>query len=1640
MFLCGECVLTVQLSEEECVEDEEDVEFYLLFSGSTQRHLTTTLRLSHVTLQAVCPAHDRDEAVRVTLCQARPGGSVDPVAEERFQFVHDLALDMARFLISAAAHRDGLEGALLLADSHIPVQECERLDETLTLALKHLPLPPGWSVLGPDINTHSPTDFSPHETLLHFAARRGLRRVALFLLQQPGGQDALQLANKHGHTPARVAQSKGHTQLQHLLSELEKSPHLETKAPRRCYPAGRAFLHHPRLNTFTLTVENEADGEPLDLRRDVEELRRYAHSHCHNKGGSWKQRQSFPLILSRDFVGDLQTVAVTPSEDPSLQKPPAHELQEVVTEKESSEHAECMNGSAQSEGSAVPASSGSSDSGKRTLGLEGEGACAGKREDCAAVSTVSCGEQQQQQEEVDSEPRVIREAPHTQRGHTVSETKTHNKIQSGNTQEGTMGQTQGLLPEKEEKNKARGDLPEEREGERNSGQETSLPGGSKQPLDGQTNNEKRSRFYVNLDVNASEKGKEIQETGTSNERIYESTGCTKRDQDISEDLDSLSFRPNMAPGPVHNVRLEPSPVVKQSPDAAAGDEIDAPPETASECSEQASSDSIKEPPPCDDVTDAPGQPDRLELDVSLTTEESGGEISVDETLHPETEESSSPESKSDVQPIISPEISEEISQILTKSPCGDEEVSREHSEPRSDATDAQIMDIMDQNLDPVSPALFLDQISAVPPGLMVFDSNPEETGSGLESKLERDPLTFQTPPESPCEFFSVDGFIRTSDSIEATCAASLELGHPAGSGETMQEGEKVETELLEMRDSSKTSPLTILCGSFSKLTIRGSPLDPQLDGTTSETIKRISTSALAGDSETSNTHPSETEKTEMQENKEEDMKLEPNFIEKCERSETLQIVSNMTAAPPHDAVSQENLRGTAMIGYAVGSETPNDQPPESKDVQEEWMKMPTELGENPEISSLSCKTLSLSTSFSKSITDPHSEVVTFEEGNNQTSEDTQPELTTSTETIVKTSLDPHLEVSNFVETMLEQCEVMTFEESISETSLDLCHDLITSSEETIVGTSLDPLPEVKISEESFQGEQLNVMISEESISGTSLGCNHDFTSSVEIIGEASLGPLLEVNRPEESIEVQQLEKSRNDLFDPKHEVTTFEESIGGTLDFPHELITPSEVTVRETSFGPLPEVNSSEENVVHQQLEVMTSEESIRGTSLGPNHDLTMTFEETIGIMSLGPCSEVNSFEENILDQQPEATACEKSKNAASQDPKVEVTISEKSIRGPHHEVTIGETSLDQQPEITAFEENIRETPYHTQLEETTCEENLGKSLEPSPEVMSSQMDTCLPEAPVQNETGILYTPVSGNDSGLALENVSTSGSLRMSDQSMDLSSVMDLDSGTGVDIDASSPVEVESGLIQDLSPLDNVGVWSKGGTLDEEKSQTEQECGEEPKDEQVAGDDDRSESVLTHKDQCSEIHREAEEEVLYSLESEALKQECSKENTETDVPVASVCRSVSATSLPGSESISDGDSLLGPDATDDTVFKQSEDTLTLTSGISMTGSVSTDDSSITHTVGETEEEEKKDRLTEVLERSAILRSTSRSQSPSRRHSWGPSKNNTGETDMGQRSVVQAEEGEKPAGHRRSMSWCPSHVPRAEMDEMNSRR
>ncbi|ELK24208.1 A-kinase anchor protein 13 [Myotis davidii] len=78
---------------------------------------------------------------------------------------------------------------------------------------------------------------------------------------------------------------------------------------------------------------------------------------------------------------------------------------------------------------------------------------------------------------------------------------------------------------------------------------------------------------------------------------------------------------------------------------------------------------------------------------------------------------------------------------------------------------------------------------------------------------------------------------------------------------------------------------------------------------------------------------------------------------------------------------------------------------------------------------------------------------------------------------------------------------------------------------------------------------------------------------------------------------------------------------------------------------------------------------------------------------------------------------------------------------------------------------------------------------------------------------------------------------------------------------------------------------------------------------------------------------------------------------------------------------------------------------------------------------GEMEEEEM-DSITEVPANCSVLRSSLRSLSPFRRHSWGPGKNAASDGEMSHRSSMRVlgDVVRRPPIHRRSMSWCPSGV------------
>ncbi|XP_047666584.1 A-kinase anchor protein 13 isoform X3 [Tachysurus fulvidraco] len=265
--LYGSCVLTVQLGDGELCE-REDAEFFLIFTGSTQRHVSSTLRISHDTLQLVCPAHDRCESVVVSLYSGGSDGLVHHPSSEQMCFVQDLALDMAQFLLGTVGEVKGTEGALLLNECQIPLLECEKLDQSLALAIKHLTLPPDWSLLG-DSNA-----LEPQETLLHFAARRGLQRVASFLLKQPGARQALALPNREGATPATLAQGCGHSAMLELLTQEETSTQDSTETCKRHCSGAYVVQHHPDLNTYTLSVVTEQGTTPPSLLKDVQDLRR----------------------------------------------------------------------------------------------------------------------------------------------------------------------------------------------------------------------------------------------------------------------------------------------------------------------------------------------------------------------------------------------------------------------------------------------------------------------------------------------------------------------------------------------------------------------------------------------------------------------------------------------------------------------------------------------------------------------------------------------------------------------------------------------------------------------------------------------------------------------------------------------------------------------------------------------------------------------------------------------------------------------------------------------------------------------------------------------------------------------------------------------------------------------------------------------------------------------------------------------------------------------------------------------------------------------------------------------------------------------------------------------------------------------
>ncbi|XP_075620854.1 A-kinase anchor protein 13 isoform X4 [Balearica regulorum gibbericeps] len=274
--LYGDSVITVQLTEEDKVED--DVVFYLVFTGSTVQHCTSTRKINPGSLETISPGHDCCETVKVALCASREGHPVLVVAEDSFQFIQDEAYDAAQFLATCAGNQQALNFTRFLDRSRPPAADVDFLDEKVALAFRHLKLPAEWNVLGAD---QSLTENIPRETLMHFAVRLGLLRLTWFLLQQPGGRGALSIHNNEGATPVSLALERGYQKLHHLLTEEEaREPDSWSTLSHTVHSGDYSVKYHRGLDVYMLTAEAK-EGVAASLESDIRHLQMHMQSHQH---------------------------------------------------------------------------------------------------------------------------------------------------------------------------------------------------------------------------------------------------------------------------------------------------------------------------------------------------------------------------------------------------------------------------------------------------------------------------------------------------------------------------------------------------------------------------------------------------------------------------------------------------------------------------------------------------------------------------------------------------------------------------------------------------------------------------------------------------------------------------------------------------------------------------------------------------------------------------------------------------------------------------------------------------------------------------------------------------------------------------------------------------------------------------------------------------------------------------------------------------------------------------------------------------------------------------------------------------------------------------------------------------------------
>ncbi|XP_072038454.1 A-kinase anchor protein 13-like isoform X2 [Amphiura filiformis] len=266
----GGGTIVVAFSESSLLPGNE-AELYLVFQGSSARHITLARRLNTHSLQAIVPGHNCFELAQLSVYAFHNGG-MELLSDGMFNFVPDSTFFLAQFLAGSVRDVNALDDPASLKTEQFDLwsEDMSTLDERLACAFEHLELPPSWRLV--EDSSRLDQDPPPRETLLHFAARLGLSQFAQQLLDKAGSDVALRLPNKNGELASDLARARGledlaDRMLEHTLSGDGSSQHddlgrVQTKS-----------VSVKRHSIGTATITTKTGETTRTLEDDIQMLR-----------------------------------------------------------------------------------------------------------------------------------------------------------------------------------------------------------------------------------------------------------------------------------------------------------------------------------------------------------------------------------------------------------------------------------------------------------------------------------------------------------------------------------------------------------------------------------------------------------------------------------------------------------------------------------------------------------------------------------------------------------------------------------------------------------------------------------------------------------------------------------------------------------------------------------------------------------------------------------------------------------------------------------------------------------------------------------------------------------------------------------------------------------------------------------------------------------------------------------------------------------------------------------------------------------------------------------------------------------------------------------------------------------------------